>query len=136
LGGPVLVISDDDNWQGETRALFARAGFDVRGLRRGKEAIATARAERPSAVLIDLEIGDIDGYAVCAELRDAFGDAPPIIFTTAQRVDVHELGIRPKTVASHLQRTLVKMRVHSRVQAVAVAHAEGLLGPVATRQPA
>jgi DNA-binding NarL/FixJ family response regulator len=38
-----------------------------------------------------------------------------------------ELFISSKTVATHLQRTLAKMGVHSRAQAVAVAHRTGLL---------
>ena len=42
-----------------------------------------------------------------------------------------ELSISPKTVASHLQRVLAKMHVHSRIQAIALAHAYGLITPLA-----
>jgi len=38
------------------------------------------------------------------------------------------LVISPKTVASHVQRALVKLRVHSRAQAVAWAFEAGLMG--------
>jgi two-component system nitrate/nitrite response regulator NarL len=38
-----------------------------------------------------------------------------------------ELVISPKTVATHIQRVLAKLGVHSRAQAVAVAHREGLV---------
>jgi DNA-binding response OmpR family regulator len=38
-----------------------------------------------------------------------------------------ELVISPKTVASHVQRILAKLGVHSRAQAVAVAYQSGLL---------
>ena len=41
-----------------------------------------------------------------------------------------ELTISPKTVASHLQRALAKMHVHSRIQAIALAHAYGLITPL------
>jgi len=51
--------------------------------------------------------------------RLATGSAPAEI--------AHELVISPKTVASHLQRVLAKMRVHSRIQAIALAHAHGLI---------
>jgi DNA-binding NarL/FixJ family response regulator len=38
-----------------------------------------------------------------------------------------ELAISPKTVASHIQRVLSKLNVHSRAQAVAVAYRDGLI---------
>ena len=41
-----------------------------------------------------------------------------------------EFSISPKTVASHLQRALAKMHVHSRIQAIALAHAYGLITPL------
>lgn len=37
-----------------------------------------------------------------------------------------EIVISPKTVATHIQRILVKLGAHSRAEAVAVAHREGL----------
>lgn len=39
-----------------------------------------------------------------------------------------ELVISPKTVASHIQRVLAKLGVHSRDEAIAVAYKQGLVG--------
>jgi DNA-binding NarL/FixJ family response regulator len=44
-----------------------------------------------------------------------------------QRDIAQELYISPKTVASHIQRILAKLGVHSRAQAVALAHKHGLV---------
>jgi DNA-binding response OmpR family regulator len=41
-----------------------------------------------------------------------------------------EFVISPKTVATHIQRILVKLGVHSRAEAVAYAHREGLVDAV------
>ncbi len=43
-----------------------------------------------------------------------------------QQAIATELSISPKTVATHIQRILSKLGVHSRAQAVALAHREGL----------
>ena len=45
-----------------------------------------------------------------------------------------EFSISPKTVASHLQRVLAKMHVHSRIQAIALAHTYELITPRAAEQ--
>jgi two-component system, NarL family, nitrate/nitrite response regulator NarL len=47
-----------------------------------------------------------------------------------QKAIATELVISPKTVATHIQRILGKLGVHSRAEAVAVAHREGLTGPL------
>jgi DNA-binding NarL/FixJ family response regulator len=44
-----------------------------------------------------------------------------------QREIAQQLGISDKTVSSHLQRVLEKLRVHSRAHAVAVAYQDGLV---------
>jgi len=46
-----------------------------------------------------------------------------------QKAIAAELVISPKTVATHIQRILAKLSVHSRAEAVAVAHREGLTRP-------
>jgi two-component system, NarL family, nitrate/nitrite response regulator NarL len=48
-----------------------------------------------------------------------------------QQAIAAELVISPKTVATHIQRILAKLGVHSRAEAVAVAHREGLTRPPA-----
>jgi two-component system nitrate/nitrite response regulator NarL len=47
----------------------------------------------------------------------------------SQKQIAAELVISPKTVATHIQRILVKLGAHSRAEAVAVAHREGLAHP-------
>jgi two-component system nitrate/nitrite response regulator NarL len=46
-----------------------------------------------------------------------------------QKAIAAELVISPKTVATHIQRILTKLGVHSRAEAVALAHREGLTRP-------
>jgi two-component system response regulator FixJ len=45
---------------------------------------------------------------------------------TGQKAIAADLVLSPKTVATHIQRILAKLGVHSRAEAVAAAHREGL----------
>jgi len=53
-----------------------------------------------------------------------------------QKTIARELFISPQTVATHIQRTLAKLDVHSRAEAVALAHRERLVDDVVSLFPA
>src|ERR1019366_1036047 len=56
-------------------------GFRVVSAGRGKDGIALARVESPDAVILDLMLPDMNGYAVCEELRRADGLVPIVMLT-------------------------------------------------------
>jgi DNA-binding NarL/FixJ family response regulator len=68
------------------------------------------------------------GFGLTARERDIL-----TLLADGRRQDAiaAELVISPKTVATHIQRILTKLDVHSRAEAVAVAHRQGLTGPPA-----
>lgn len=47
----------------------------------------------------------------------------------SQQTIAEELVVTPKTVATHIERILKKLDVHSRAQAVALAYREGWVEP-------
>jgi DNA-binding NarL/FixJ family response regulator len=66
--------------------LLDRAGYESVEIVNGLDALAAVRAERPALVLLDISLPDINGYEVCHELRDGFGEEFPIIFVSGERV--------------------------------------------------
>jgi two-component system CheB/CheR fusion protein len=65
----VLVV-DDDRDAAETLALLLRAaGHEARTAPDGPSALAEARAYRPEAVLLDIDLPGMDGYEVARRLR-------------------------------------------------------------------
>ena len=57
---------------------------------RGEEALAAAVVERPAAVVLEVDLPDVDGFEVCRELRDRFGDRLPIVLVSGTRVSSHD----------------------------------------------
>ena len=66
------------------RALLEIDGFIVAGEAvDGRTAIAAAEALDPDLVLLDVQLPDLDGFAVCALLSAQ--DRPPIVVLTSSR---------------------------------------------------
>jgi diguanylate cyclase (GGDEF)-like protein len=65
----VLVVDDDDDLRQNTCLLLEHAGFDSVAAASGHQALHLAKNCRIDAVLLDVDLPDIDGLAVCRELR-------------------------------------------------------------------
>ena len=57
-----------------------------------------------------------------------------LAYGLSQKAIARELFISPQTVATHIQRILAKLDVHSRAEAVALAHREQLVDDLASRR--
>lgn len=82
---PVLVVDPDGDQRREVAAMLKRAGFRVKVIESGEEALEEARRERPNLVVLEVRLSDISGYEVCRSLKDQFGDAVGVIFVSRDR---------------------------------------------------
>jgi two-component system, OmpR family, response regulator RegX3 len=88
----LLIVEDDPTISGPLRTGLVREGFDVDIVSTGAGALTAATVD---LVLLDLNLPDLDGRAVCRELRER--SAVPIVVVTASddeidRVTLLELG--------------------------------------------
>jgi DNA-binding NarL/FixJ family response regulator len=82
---PVLVADRDTEYCSAIAALVKRAGLTARAAATGDEALTSARACRPSVVILDVGLQAMSGYETCRELRELFGETLPILFVSADR---------------------------------------------------
>jgi DNA-binding response OmpR family regulator len=80
---PILVVEDDPQLRLMFQLLLEGENHPVVTAADGLEAVRTARALRPSLVILDLELPGLDGLAVGSQQRATYGDALPIIVVTA-----------------------------------------------------
>jgi DNA-binding response OmpR family regulator len=83
VGVRVLVVEDDDAIAAPLAEGLSREGFDVARVATGAAAL---EAPTPDVVLLDLSLPDIDGYAVCRQLRAR--SSVPILVLTARGAEV------------------------------------------------
>ncbi|MFT7583806.1 MAG: diguanylate cyclase (GGDEF)-like protein [Cellvibrionaceae bacterium] len=96
--GRILVVEDDFDIADMLRIFFVGQDFEVDVASRGSEALTACRRQLPDLIVLDIMLPDMDGYAVCRELRTTTRTRHiPIIFLTqrderSDRIAGLELG--------------------------------------------
>src|SRR5207248_6606994 len=81
--GRILVVEDDFDISNMLRIYFTGQGFEVSVAPRGNDALAMTRQSLPHLIVLDIMLPDMDGYAVCKQLRTTTRTSHiPIIFLT------------------------------------------------------
>ncbi len=114
----ILIVEDDTNIrQGLVEAL-SREGYALIAAENGKVALEKYQQEKPDFIILDIMMPELDGYAVCREIRK-LDEHIPIVFLSAkdEEIDrvvglelgaddyiskpfgVHEIRARIKTIA-------------------------------------
>src|SRR5205809_3535854 len=81
--GRILVVEDDFDISNMLRIYFSGQGYDVQVAPRGGDALTLTRKQLPQLIVLDIMLPDMDGYAVCRELRQTTRTSHiPVIFLT------------------------------------------------------
>jgi RNA polymerase sigma factor (sigma-70 family) len=83
----ILVVDDDDGFRSYVVELLENAGYRAHQVASGSSVLPAVMIEQPAAVVLDVQLPDLNGYEICRELRDRYGDAIRIIFVSGERMD-------------------------------------------------
>jgi CheY-like chemotaxis protein len=93
----LLIIEDNEQNYYLMRFLLEKHGYDILGAETGKKGIEMARQHQPRAILLDIQLPEMDGYAVAAGLKnDPDLKAIPIIAVTSYAM----VGDRERIIAA------------------------------------
>ena len=88
----VLIVDDHAGFRVHARILLSGSGFDVvADAPDGRAALDQVSRLHPAIVLVDVQLPDIDGFAVARELVD--GPLPPVVVLVSTR-DATDYGRR------------------------------------------
>jgi len=80
--GLILIVDDEPNNLAAMRQIL-RDDYRLAFARSGEEALAATRKLNPALILLDIQMPDMDGHAVCRQLKaEPATEAIPVIFVT------------------------------------------------------
>ena len=92
LGPRVLVVEDDPIQSDILESILAREGYQVKVVGSGAEALRYLQRERPHLITLDIELPDMDGYALMETLRrKRRAQGVPVVVISAMDLDQEDL---------------------------------------------
>jgi DNA-binding NarL/FixJ family response regulator len=85
----VLIVDDHDTFRVLARAVLEASGYTVAGeAADGESALRTAAEVDPDIVLLDIQLPDIDGFAVAERLAQ-LPSAPAVVLVSTRDEDAY-----------------------------------------------
>ncbi len=143
MASTILVVDDEQNIVKLARLYLNKGGYHVEAAYDGAEALEKAKSVRPDLIILDIMMPEMDGLAVCQELRKTSN--VPIILLTARDDDIDrvvglELGaddyvtkpFNPRELVARVKAVL--RRTSNAPPAQAVLEADGVRLDSASRE--
>jgi PAS domain S-box-containing protein len=131
-GRRVLVVDDDPLQRKLAQVCLSNAGYSVMLAEDGASAIEAARLHHPQAVVSDVLMPTMDGFALCLALRsDPELSRIPVVLSSAAYVEASDRALAARVGAS----TLVAKTDSLEQVIAALASALGAAPPPAPREP-
>ena len=130
-GKRLLLVEDSEPAIVQMTDILVPQGYTIAVARGGREALVQIAAALPDAVILDLMMPEVDGFAVLRSIREEKGSASvPVLILTAKHVTKEELHFLR---GNHIHQLIRKGDI-SRVELLAAVAALVTM-PVAQRRP-
>lgn len=90
----ILIVDDEANLSELLVMACQVRGWEAEGVGTGREAVALARSERFDAIVLDVMLPDLDGFAVIEKIRAEGIDTPVVFLSARDEVDDRLTGLR------------------------------------------
>ncbi|MBI3376326.1 MAG: EAL domain-containing protein [Betaproteobacteria bacterium] len=87
-GVEILIVEDSPTQAEKLRALLEEHGYAVAVAPDGKQALAAARGRKPTLIISDVMMPEMDGFELCREIKgdERLKDVPVILLTSLSEV--------------------------------------------------
>lgn len=82
----ILIVEDDKDFQKYLKDLLTQNGYLVNVAGKGSEALELISKIEPNLIILDLNLPDMTGEAVCLEIRKTHFETPIIMLTSKKEI--------------------------------------------------
>ncbi len=85
----ILYVEDEEDYQLLVQRILGKVGLTVDIAQTGEEGMERLQRQRPSLLILDINLPDANGYDLCSQLRKNpdFDDLPILMLTVRRRPD-------------------------------------------------
>lgn len=116
IKGEVLIVDDEPGITRLVSMYLEREGFQTLIARTGAEALDAVASTKPSVVILDIMLPDVDGWEVCREIRRT--SDVPIIMLTAREGDEDKIVGLELGADDYVTKPFVPRELVARVKAI------------------
>ena len=117
--GHIMVVEDSHEMAGALAALLELSGHEVVLVNDGHGALRAIAGQPPDLIILDVQLPDVDGYAICAALkRDAKTWRIPVILVTVETAREARLRGIEAGADDYLEKPLDMRELEARVRAL------------------
>ena len=123
MNRPVVLLAEDEpDIVKLVTYILRREGFSVRTATTGQEAVAVARQGEVDIVLLDIMLPELNGYAVCAALREdpLTRHIPVVVMSARAQAREVERGLEAGAV-SYITKPFEPAQLGEQIRAVLAA---------------
>jgi len=120
----ILVVDDEPNILELAKLYLEQEGYHVEGVSNGNDALQKLNSAKPSLIVLDLMLPDIDGFEVCREIRKK--SDIPILMLTARKEDVDKIVGLELGADDYLTKPFNPRELVARVKAILRRYKSGL----------
>lgn len=113
----IVIVDDHADFRAQATKLLESAGYEVVGsCPDGRSALETISALNPDVVLLDVQLPDIDGFGVLAQV-DILSESPTVVLISTREAADYGARVGRSGAAGFI--TKAELSVHSLAQALA-----------------
>ena len=116
ISAEILVVDDERAVRRGVAAILLDAGYVVREAKSGKEALRLFGESKPDLVLLDVMMPKMDGFSVCAAIREVDATVP-VLFLSALGDEENQLKGFGYGADDYIEKTLPAPLFLARVEA-------------------